>query len=220
MPRSKALQIFDAGLQLPTGAAAGRVLSSDASGNGTWTTQPIPVVSALPGSPADGDQIYFQNTAMGNAGVIWQLRYRAAIGDAYKWEFVGGGPLQNDVGTAQAVGTSSVYVNLATDGPTITAPLAGIYSCNFGARITLTARTITVQVGVAVGDTNAVVPMIVVQSPDSGAAYVQPMQVTCSGRRAPTVAAGNAIKLRYLANQTTNHTIQDRWLDVLPMRVG
>jgi len=40
MPRQKALAIFDAGLQLPSGAASGRVMTSDASGNGTWQSIP------------------------------------------------------------------------------------------------------------------------------------------------------------------------------------
>jgi hypothetical protein len=34
--RHKTLAILESGLQVPTGAAAGRLLTSDGSGNGTW----------------------------------------------------------------------------------------------------------------------------------------------------------------------------------------
>ena len=34
--RHKTLSVFDAGVQLPAGAASGRALISDGSGNGTW----------------------------------------------------------------------------------------------------------------------------------------------------------------------------------------
>lgn len=47
------------------------------------------LVSSLPVSPADGQEIYYQADATN--GVIWHLRYRAASASSFKWECVGGG---------------------------------------------------------------------------------------------------------------------------------
>src|SRR4030095_11342304 len=52
-----------------------------------WAPQ-IPLVSALPGSPFDGQEIYYLADATNS--VIWHLRYRAGSSSAYKWEFIGG----------------------------------------------------------------------------------------------------------------------------------
>lgn len=87
------------------------------------------LVSSLPVSPVDGQEIYFQ--ADGTNGIIWHLRYRAASASAYKWEFVGGADLATPVLGAIVVGTSTV----ALSGQTITAPLAGEYRLEFGAML-------------------------------------------------------------------------------------
>jgi hypothetical protein len=49
--------------------------------------QAWPVLTALPASPVDGQEIYFQADA-GPPAVVWHLRRRAS-----KWEFVGGPPI-------------------------------------------------------------------------------------------------------------------------------
>jgi hypothetical protein len=49
--------------------------------------QAWPVLTALPVSPVDGQEIYFQADA-GPPAVVWHLRRRAS-----KWEFVGGPPI-------------------------------------------------------------------------------------------------------------------------------
>lgn len=93
------------------------------------TPEPQPsLVSTLPSEPTDGQEIYFQNTAMGEKGIVWHLRFRTASLE-HKWEFVGGsgisaGPLGN-ITTA-----SSSFVAL-TSGPTLTLPLAGDYRTEF-----------------------------------------------------------------------------------------
>jgi hypothetical protein len=49
--------------------------------------QAWPVLTALPTSPVDGQEIYFQADA-GPPAVVWHLRRRSN-----KWEFVGGAPI-------------------------------------------------------------------------------------------------------------------------------
>ena len=94
------------------------------------------LVSALPGSPVDAQEVYFAADATN--GLIWHLRYRAAAAGSYKWEFLGGPPLFAQVnvgppGTYEATNTAG-YGELATSGPTLTLPLAGDYMVGIGAR--------------------------------------------------------------------------------------
>lgn len=57
----------------------------------------LPLVTALPGSPYDGQVILLQTAAMLAKGIVWVFRYRAFQADgvtanpsAYKWECIGG----------------------------------------------------------------------------------------------------------------------------------
>ena len=70
---------------------------------------PTDIVSALPGSPFDGQEIYYQNAAMATAGTVWHLRYRSG-GGTYKWEFLGGPPIIATNGTAGTVSSSGTAV--------------------------------------------------------------------------------------------------------------
>jgi hypothetical protein len=88
-------------------------------------TQPtVTYGTTPPASPNDGDLWIFPADATN--GVMWQFRYRAASASAYKWEFVGGSSVYAAVETAEAT-TSTTPANLATVGPSITAPRAGEY---------------------------------------------------------------------------------------------
>lgn len=51
----------------------------------------VPVVSTFPTTGlVDGQEVYFQNSAMASVGAMWRMRYRLA---ATRWEFEGGAPL-------------------------------------------------------------------------------------------------------------------------------
>jgi hypothetical protein len=90
-----------------------------------------PLVSVLPGSPNDGQEVYYLADAAN--GVIWHLRYRAASPNAAKWELVGGGELESYQAEAKKITlASSSYVLQALEkSPTITVPLAGAYAVRF-----------------------------------------------------------------------------------------
>lgn len=85
-----------------------------------------PRVTALPANPVDGQECYF--VADATAGVVWHLRYNAASASPYKWEFVGGSEMRDEIVTAAGENTSSTsYTTLTTPGPSIAVPLAGEY---------------------------------------------------------------------------------------------
>jgi hypothetical protein len=97
----------------------------------------IPVVTALPVGPTDGDEVYFQSSAMATAGVSpWHLRYRAASTSAYKWEVVGATPLSNEcVAVASPGNTGGLFTNIpndATGTKLMALPLSGDYMVEYG----------------------------------------------------------------------------------------
>lgn len=83
------------------------------------------LVSALPGSPIDGQEVYYQNTAMGNAGIVWTFRYRAASASIHKWEFVGGPKWV--AGPSGSINFAKAEEKALTVGPEITIPITGTY---------------------------------------------------------------------------------------------
>lgn len=84
------------------------------------------VVTALPGSPADGQEVYFQADATN--GIYWHLRYRSGSASAYKWEFVGGAPLAvESLAISTVVGAVPNIWGVQTTQLNVTLPLAGDY---------------------------------------------------------------------------------------------
>ena len=81
------------------------------------------LVTALPSSPYDGQEILFQTA---QSGVLWGFRYNAASSSPYKWEFTGGAPLYSRSDSTLRSTTSETYVALA-GAPTLTFPLNGDY---------------------------------------------------------------------------------------------
>ena len=86
------------------------------------------LVTALPGSPVDGQEVYFVADAA--ARVLWHLRYNA-VGGAYKWEYLGGPPLTAIDTSADSTGSSALVL---LGGPSLTLPLAGDWVLELGIR--------------------------------------------------------------------------------------
>lgn len=107
---------------------------------------PATYVTALPGSPVDGQEVFYAADAANS--IIWHLRYRTSL---TRWEFVGGSPLRSSVATSESL-TSSTYGDLTTVGPSLTVPLTGTYRIALGSRIGVnnTANTfgaMSIQIG-------------------------------------------------------------------------
>lgn len=170
------------------------------------------LVSALPSSPYDGQECYYLADA--SAGIVWHLRYRAASSSIYKWEVFGGSSLAGYI-AAQEPTSSGVYVDLATVGPSVTAPLAGDYDIAHGAAMVHNTASAFMGMSYSVGATAAL---------DTDWAVCHEMlanmaQETNTRRRKTVVVAGSAIVTKY---RTSGGIAQfsDRWLWVTPIRVG
>jgi hypothetical protein len=169
------------------------------------------LLAALPASPFDGQAIYFQSASMAEAGVIWHLRYRAASASAHKWEFVGGPPIASEVAAQQGTKATS-FVDLATAGPSITAPLAGDYEIGVAMR------------GINAAADFAVSGLLVGAEPSSwqivlGGTAATQANVARTARLAD-LAAAIVVKMQYHSNSGGEAQFMERRLTMTPVRVG
>ena len=218
---SASAAIAESKLNLASDAVAGTA-SRRTLGTGAQQAAPgnrLPTfVSALPGSPVDGQEVYYQSAGMATDGVVWHLRYRST-GGTYKWEFVGGSPMYAETPAAELT-TSATYVDLTTVGPQITVPLAGDYVITGGAQAYSgqagTIPVAAVKLGAAaITDGEILVLVRVPTAAFSGAISSRTIVRTVS-------AASTVLKLQY-ANVGTagaTATFNNRVLNITPRRVG
>lgn len=164
--------------------------------------------TSLPGSPTDGQEIYYAANATN--GVIWHLRYRTA---ASKWEFLGGPPLFASVATSQAT-TSTSYTDLATAGPAITLPLAGDYDVTIGGRLKA-GFSPPVYMSYSIGNTGAT-------DDDSIGFYAAGSEEFASLVRTQRKTSLSAVELKAkyrVSNSSHGGTFVYRWIAVTPVRI-
>lgn len=177
----------------------------------------VPVLTALPADPFDGDTIDY--VANATKGVVWRLRYRAAATGSYKWEVVGGSALVEEVAAGETT-TSTTFAALTTAGPSITVPLAGDYDVEVGSRQYATSNSRNLYHSFDVGGTGAVDgdgTTFYTGTSYDGLATVAPNQTRL--RRKTGLAASTALVSKY---RTTGGTAEfdSRWMRVRPVRVG
>lgn len=175
-----------------------------------------PLVSALPGSPGDGEEIRFQTAAMAADGIVWTLRYRAGSASTYKWEFVGGAPLAAEVeGTGAR--TSAVYGDCSdVVGPAVTPPLAGEYLVEIEMQQVPNAAQGGGWMSYAIGASAAVDADNV-----RGWAFAANFDTMQGRRKKKTLTAGQALVAKYaMQAPSTSTTFGRRRLAVQPVRVG
>jgi hypothetical protein len=179
-----------------------------------------PIATSLPASPADGQEVYYLADATN--GVIWHLRYRAGSSSAYKWEFLGGSPLESySAANAQTVGAGSLWSAQLSDGTGIiqvALPLAGDYLAEWNG-MTGRSGAGTSQPGIGVWRPNAGEPntpsngYIVVSSTGNGAVY------DVSGRSKLVGCTVGMASMVYLYTALIEIFYQRR-LTITPVRVG
>lgn len=208
--------------------------AADSSIDALWlgtVTPATALVSALPGSPVDGQDCFYQSTAAGSGGgsatmasvgAVWHLRYRSASASAYKWEFVGGGTVRTADAT-QRMG-SSVANGALSSLPTamnITAPLVGDYfTCGAGTFYTNNGANanVTMYVGYKVGST---APTVFGENQQTTQNFVQVTQETIV-TVASLASSGGVIEqqVAQYSGATRNIYGQNRFMSLVPVRVG
>ena len=181
---------------------------------------PSDIVTSLPGSPIDGQVIYYNADATN--GVVWQLRYRSASASAYKWEFVGGNELSAIVLTKQTSLTTNTYSDLTTVGPTVTAPLAGDYVITWSSQIgALVGASNFIGVGVSVAAVDPGTYDYGTSLLSVGQVPINTAIVVTTSELKTGIAASSAVKMRYRNNQGVGYAFYaNRYISICPIRVG
>ena len=172
----------------------------------------IATVTSLPGSPVNGQDVYYLADATN--GIVWHLKYRAASASAYKWEVVGGPPLTADVATEETT-VSTTFAALATAGPSVTVPLAGDYDVEVGARTAMNAQSSSL-FSYAIGGTVAADSDAAIGAGNSTQFSFQ----AARRRRKTGLAASTALVARYRVTAAATGYWSDRTMVVMPVRVG
>lgn len=173
------------------------------------------IVTSLPGSPTDGQEIYY--VANTTNGVIWHLRYRSASASIYKWEFVGGPPLYSETLVQDdIVATGSTFVDAS--GPNLTVPLSGEYLISFTVEYSCAT---TLAIPTASLSVVAKWPALAANL-DNGT-QIQTRTPSVSGgsgrtNMKRTLSSTNTLKLQYMSGAQT-WSVWGRNLSILPVRV-
>lgn len=173
-----------------------------------------PVVTSLPASPVDGQEIRFLADALN--GIVWSLRYRAVAAGAYKWEFIGGSPLFSWTDTDETVAnTSNSIVDLG--GPLATVlPLAGDYHVEVDVILQAPASNVQTNVWIFTGANGSGGANLIASEPWIGTGpYGSKVEIRA---RLNALAAGT-IRLRASTNGGSINWIRKSF-KVTPVRVG
>jgi len=177
------------------------------------------MVTALPGSPTEGQEVYFQTAAMEAQGIVWHLRYRGKNADnsnnasAYKWEVLGNPtPLwvedPNVVNVTQTANTDTGTVVSAV------LPLGGDYFVEHGFSGSHNTANGIMNQAVTFGASNSVVDDIQVQKAAANALVTEHRKLKKTG-----LASGITVKLQQRVNANQG-TFYRRYLAIAPVRVG
>lgn len=161
-------------------------------------------------APADGMQIFYLADATN--GIVWHLRYRGSSSSAYKWEYLGGGALADDIATGESTSSTS-YVNLTTTGPSVTVPLAGDYEIRLSCAIQPGSDLAIMSY--AVGAATALDADAIYQGKAATVWGTPSRAAVKTGLAAATALVG---KYRVLAGSAG--TFEHRRLELRPIRVG
>lgn len=158
----------------------------------------------------DGTEIELEADA--TDGVYWRFRRREASAHSYKWEFVGGADLYEEVETAQT--GSGAYGDLATVGPAIAIPVEGEFIVALGCHAALGSAPANTYMSYAIGGSGAVDA----DSLQNSHSTANITQVMSRERRKGSLTAVT-LTAKYKTDAGTG-TWSKRWMRVRPVRIG
>lgn len=180
---------------------------------------PPPLVTTLPTSPIDGDEVYYLADVANSR--IWHLRYRADLASIYKWEFLGGHPLRATRSVLGETYNAGGFGDPTTPGPLLTAPLAGDYRCGIHWSA---SHTSAAAFGVAAVKVGAAATL------QANGVYGQNGVANGNWASTSTVelnvpAAATVLKVQYLSGSGATMTLNNAqtgpaWLEAVPVRVA
>lgn len=189
--------------------------------DGLWTPGRAPVVTAIPASAADGDEILLVADSGNN--ILWHLRYVASEPTAFKWLAIGAPAIasrRKQTGT-MAPGGANDWVTLSgTDvaGPSVVLPAGGFYSYRFGAQVNSNADGNSAQVGISPQGFDPLDDDVAANA-NTRDASVSSLVTAYNGFGGQT--AGTSMRLMYRCSGSGGTaTFKRRWLEVTPYKLG
>jgi hypothetical protein len=171
----------------------------------------LPLGTTLPSAPGDGQEAILTDS-LTVPTYAWRFRYTASITDANKWVFVGGGLAESEVLAPQNT-ASAVYIDLATVGPSIVIPRAGIYNVSIGFELFQGTAAGIGYMSYAIGATAAVDGDRV-----SATQFAAVSEISVARTMQKTLPAGT-LTAKYRGSGPT-FPFGFRWMSVVPVRVA
>lgn len=173
--------------------------------------QNLEIRTTTPDDPTDGDEFVCQPAD----GIVWKFRYNATSTSDYKWEFIGGAALFDEVGgdsSANSTTTSTSPTDLTVVGPQVTVPFAGEYE------VTLSVNSVNTTAGswsyAAVKIANAATSEF-----NCGVWTQNTNNTTGATTDILTCLANDTLKVRYWVSANTGGW-KHRRLKVIPRRIS
>lgn len=180
-----------------------------------------PIVTSLPVSPVDGQEVLFR-AGTDPQRVLWHLRYDASQTDSHKWIYLGGGEMYSSVGLGGGGDVSTpdtATYTVWTLGPALTVPVTGVFTLEMDpvyveAR-TGGATTVAVLLGLFADASNLQLPPAAMTTNVNGAAMTLRLHGPIS------VTAGQVLHLAYSTNNTPVRIgAFGARFDITPSRLG
>jgi hypothetical protein len=198
----------------PSGTPDGTKFLRD---DGSWQTVTLPTTvgygTALPGSPADGDEYILVDSAAAPS-YSWRFRYVSAKA-SNKWVFIGGPAMASPLGTLDPLpgGYSAGITNTGN------VPVTGIYDVTVQGRVEASGAFPSDYAfisysgpGLAVGDAHAATAYV-------GASAAEDNMTTERTMR-HTLGSAAAVYVQARARSSLNIRVRDVSVHVLPVQVG
>lgn len=170
--------------------------------------------TSLPGSPSDGDE-YILVDSTSSPTYQWRFRYHSGSSNTDKWEFVGGAPAVSAVATSEST-SSATYAALATAGPSVTLPRAGVYDIEIGAFMYCYNGGSGSFMSYDIGGTGAV-DADAARHLEADTALASQSSVSRLSRQTGLTAV--TLTAKYKTNGTSS-AFANRWMKVTPVRVS
>jgi len=170
-------------------------------------------VTVLPVGAVDGQEVYY--VADATNGVIWHLRYNAASASAYKWELVGGTPLNSQSELEGSIVSTTAAVT--TGEPNLTVPLAGDYRITASVSVELRSANGWAWNYIQAGVGNAIYMSLVRGAATSGVRF---NGATTRTVNAPALAVGAVCTMLHASDGSNPAYFLGRSINLIPVRVG
>jgi hypothetical protein len=177
-----------------------------------------PLVSALPVAPYEGQEIYFQTANMASTGTMWKLRYRGAISDSSKWEYVGGPPIEGQTNNTTVFANGAGWKRFP--GPIqVPIPLKGNYLVRGQAQLQVGGAAGGISLGIGTDTNPTPSPSSMYVTAQSGGGGTS-MVAAVSGVRGFDPLTENYAELTVNLNALTGITPWWRTIELQPIRLG